>query len=232
MAFDTSGNACSAAVWRDGGVAAHRGRVMDRGHTEALMPMVLEVLRDADCGFDALDWIAVTIGPGSFTGIRAGLAAARGIALARALPVLGIDTFATVLWGVGRAIPDGAEHRLRVIALDSRRKEIYLRIFSPLGEPVSEPAMVAPDDVAPRIGDRPIVLAGSATDGLERVLGGTGIDVLAVPCRAAPDAADLAGLAAVRIAARKAGEAAPLPAPLYLHPPYAVRPAGGGKLRP
>ncbi len=232
LAFDTSGNACSAAVWRDGGVAARLSEQMVRGHTEALMPMVLEVLRDADCGFDTLDWIAVTIGPGSFTGIRAGLAAARGIALARDLPVLGIDTFATVLWGVGRARPCGANHRLRVIALDSRREEIYLRIFSALDEPVSEPDMVAPEDVATRIGNRPIVLAGSAAHELEPVLRGASLDVLAVPGFEAPDAGDLAGLAAHRIAERQAGDDLPNLAPLYLHAPYAVRPAGGGRLRP
>ncbi len=242
LAFDTSGNACSAAVWRDGAIAARRGERMDRGHTEALMPMVIEVLREAECAFDALDWLAVTVGPGSFTGIRAGLAASRGIALARALPVLGVDSFATVLWGVGRTLPDALPGRPRVIALDSRRKEIYLRIFSPLDEPVSEPEMVAPDDVASRIGasrmgdggigDGPIVLAGGAARELERVLGDAGLDVVAVPGFEAPDAGDLAALAAARIAALEPGEEVTRPAPLYLHPPYAVRPAGGGGLRP
>ncbi len=232
LAFDTSGNACSTAVWRDGGVAARLSERMVRGHTEALMPMVLEVLRKADCGFDTLDWLTVTIGPGSFTGIRAGLAAARGIALARDLPVLGIDTFATVLWGVGRTPPNGADHRLRVIALDSRRKEIYLRIFSALGKPISEPELVAPEDVVTRVKDRPIVLAGSAAHELEPVLRGAGLDVLALPGFEAPDAGDLAGLAADRIAGRQAGDDLPRLAPLYLHAPHAVRPAGGGSLRP
>ena len=231
LAIDTTGPGGGAALLVDGVVqTALVPEEIRRGRN--LVPLIDGLLKQAGVAPSDLDLVACGVGPGSFTGIRAGLAAARGIALARALPVLGIDTFATVLWGVDRTIPDGAGHRLRVIALDSRRKEIYLRIFSPLGAPVSEPAMVAPDDVAPRIGDRPIVLAGSAADGLERVLGATGLDVLAVPGRAAPDAGDLAGLAAVRIAARQPGEAVPLPAPLYLHPPYAVRPAGGGKLRP
>lgn len=237
LAFDTSGNACSAAVWRDGAIAARRGRRMDRGHTEALMPMVLEVLREAGCAFDALDWLAVTVGPGSFTGIRAGLAASRGIALARALPVLGVDSFATVLWGVGRALPDAAPGGVRVIALDSRREEIYLRIFSPLDAPVSEPEMVTPDDVASRLravgaGAGPVVLAGGAAAELEPVLTDAGYEVLAVAGFEAPDAGDLAALAAARIGALEPGEEVPRPNPLYLHPPYAVRPAGGGRLRP
>ena len=232
LAFDTSGDACSAAVWRNGGVAARLSEQMVRGHTEALVPMILEVLHKADCGFDTLDWLAVTIGPGSFTGIRAGLAAARGIALARELPTLGIDTFATVLWGVDQAPPNEADHRLRVIALDSRRKEIYLRIFSGPDEPVSEPEMVVPEVVATRIGNRPIVLAGSAAHDLEPVLREVGVDVLAVPGFEAPDAGDLAGLAAHQIAKRQAGDDLPKLAPLYLHAPNAVRPAGSGRLRP
>ena len=232
LAFDTSGNACSAAVWHDGIVAARRTEHMVRGHTEALIPMVLGVLRDADCGFDTLNWLAVTIGPGSFTGIRAGLAAARGIALARELPVLGIDTFATVLRGVDRTKPDEAGNRLRVIALDSRRKEIYLRIFSALNEAVSEPDLVAPENVATRIGNQPIMLAGSAALQLGSVLDEAGLDVHMVPGFEVPDAGDLAGLAADRIAKRRAGDVLAKLAPLYLHAPYAVRPAGGGRLRP
>ena len=77
LAFDTSGNACSAALWHDGAITAHVCEKMERGHTEALLPMINRVLGAAESGFDAIDWLAVTIGPGSFTGIRAGLAAAR-----------------------------------------------------------------------------------------------------------------------------------------------------------
>jgi len=196
------------------------------------MPMLSMVLQKADCSYDGLNWLAVTIGPGSFTGIRTGLAAARGISLAQNLPALGIETFAMVLWRVGRTLPNGAEHRLRVIALNSRRKEIYLRIFSPLDKPISEPDIVAPEDVSKRIGNQPIVLAGSAAHNLDPLLRGTGVDVLTVPSFEAPDAADLAALAANQIAERRAGDNLPSLAPLYLHAPYAVQPTSGGRLRP
>ena len=232
LAFDTSGDTCSAAVWRDGSIAACLSEQMIRGHTEALMPMVSAVLHKADCSYDALNWLAVTTGPGSFTGIRAGLAAARGISLARDLPALGIDTFAMVLWAVGQVLPNGAEHRLRVIALSSRRKDIYLRIFSPLDEPVSEPDVVAPEDVTTRIGNQPIVLAGSAANNLKSVLRRPGVEVLTVPGFESPDAADLAALAANQVTEHRAGDDLSSLAPLYLHPPYAVRPASGGRLRP
>ena len=232
LAFDTSGDKCSAAVWRDGSVVACLSEQMVRGHTEALMPMVSKALQQADCSYDGLDWLAVTIGPGSFTGIRTGLAAARGISLARDLPALGFETFAMVLWRVGRTLPNGSEHRLRVIALNSRRKDIYLRIFSPLDEPISEPDIVAPEDVTTRIGNQPIVLAGSAADNLEALLRRTGVDVLTVPGFEAPDAGDLAALAANQIIERQAGENFSSLVPLYLHAPYAVQPISGGRLRP
>ena len=128
LAFDTSGDQCSAAVWRDGSVVASLSEQMVRGHTEALMPMLSTVLQKSDCSYDELNWLAVTIGPGSFTGIRTGLAAAHGISLAQNLPALGIETFAMVLWCIDRTLLNGTEHRLRVIALNSRRKDIYRSI--------------------------------------------------------------------------------------------------------
>ncbi len=232
LAFDTSGNACSAALWRDGAVAARRHRPMERGHTEALMPMVLEVLRESDTGFGELDWLAVTTGPGSFTGIRAGLATARGIALARGLPALGVDTFATALWRIDGHGASGDDGRLRVIALDSRRREIYIKIFSSSGGTLMEPDMVAPDDIAGRIEGRSIWLGGSAAPDLEGVLGDAGLDVRTVPGHAVPDASDLAAIAFHRIAARDPESAPPALAPLYLQPPRAIAPAAGGRLRP
>lgn len=207
---------------------------MERGHTEALFPMVLDVLGEAECGFDSLDWLAVTIGPGSFTGVRAGLAAARGLALARALPVMGLDCFAAVLWRMGRKLPESenaADGRRRVVALDSRRKEIYLRIFSSDGEPRGEPILVAPGDVAERMDGRPAVLGGDAASDVEGALRQAGIDASVAPECDGFEAADVAELAVERIAARAPGDDPPRPTPLYLHPTYAVAPAVGGRVR-
>src|SRR5215470_1069032 len=94
LAFDCSGAACSAALWRRGALAAHRYRTMTRGHAEALMPMLAETVAQAGETFHALTAVAVTVGPGAFTGIRIGLAAARGIGLAATIPVVGVTTFA------------------------------------------------------------------------------------------------------------------------------------------
>ena len=84
LAIDTALEACSAAVLdtAGGGIVAQESQAMTRGHAEALMPLIQRVMKAARLDFSELDRIAVTVGPGSFTGLRVGIAAARGIGLA------------------------------------------------------------------------------------------------------------------------------------------------------
>ncbi|MBF0307713.1 MAG: tRNA (adenosine(37)-N6)-threonylcarbamoyltransferase complex dimerization subunit type 1 TsaB, partial [Alphaproteobacteria bacterium] len=92
LGFDTSLQACSVALWRDGAVLARRSECMARGHAEALLPMIVAVMADGGAAWRDLTLIGVTVGPGTFTGIRIGLAAARGLGLAAGLPVAGVGT--------------------------------------------------------------------------------------------------------------------------------------------
>src|ERR1700694_5061493 len=94
LAIDTALAACSAAVLDTGRAAiiASETRVMARGHAEAIMPLIARVMDQAEIEFAELDRIAVTTGPGSFTGLRVGISAARGIALAAAKPAIGLTT--------------------------------------------------------------------------------------------------------------------------------------------
>src|SRR6185437_3593559 len=96
LAIDTALGACSAAVLDSGrgAITAHETLPMQRGHAEALMPLIARVMEQGQLSFDALDRIAVTVGPGSFTGLRVGIAAARGIALAAGKPAVGLSTLA------------------------------------------------------------------------------------------------------------------------------------------
>ena len=124
LAFDTAQGALSAAV-RDGeGELAAIFEERTRGHAEALMPMLETVLAEAALGFAGLDALAVTVGPGTFTGLRVGLAAARGLALARGLPLVGVTTLEAVAAPVSAVAGEAV-----VAAFDARRDEIYLQVF-------------------------------------------------------------------------------------------------------
>src|SRR5262245_22034221 len=92
LAFDTAVGACSVAVWRDGETLAMSRQPMERGQAEHLVPAIADAMSAAGAGFEHLDRIAVTIGPGSFTGVRVALATARGLALAHKIPVIGVTT--------------------------------------------------------------------------------------------------------------------------------------------
>ncbi|WP_420345966.1 tRNA (adenosine(37)-N6)-threonylcarbamoyltransferase complex dimerization subunit type 1 TsaB [Pelagibius sp.] len=118
LALEAAGAACSAAVWAGGRVAARRFAPMLRGQSEHLVPMIAEAMADWGGGFAALDAVAVTTGPGGFTGVRIGLAAARGLALARRLPVLGLSSFE-----VAAAAAPAEERAGRLVAsfIDSKR---------------------------------------------------------------------------------------------------------------
>ena len=122
LALDAAGAACSAALWRDGRVAGHRRRPMQRGHAEALMPLLLEVLAEAGMDFADLGQIAVGVGPGSFTGIRIALAAARGVGLAAKLPVVGVDSFSAV----AAALPEPPRPgETLLVVINSKREALF-----------------------------------------------------------------------------------------------------------
>src|SRR5258708_36062277 len=103
LAIESSGHGCSAAIWRAGTVIAVRRVALEQGHAAALMPLVRDVMLEAGLAWSALEAIGVTIGPGSFTGIRVGLAAARGLGLALGIPVEGVTSFEAMAWSVPMA---------------------------------------------------------------------------------------------------------------------------------
>lgn len=224
LAMDTACGACSAAVWADGAIVAARSRVMQRGHVETLLPMTIAVMDQAGLAFGALDLIAVTRGPGSFTGLRAGLAAARGLALALGLPLVAVTT----LEAVARAAAPKDPAVAVLAAIETRRADLYVQAFSAAMAPLDDPRALSPAAAAALAGARPTALVG---DGADRVFAAwqanpTG-DAPVIASRAGPDAAIIAEIAAAPSRPRDAEIA-----PLYLHPPEATRPAAGGRLRP
>lgn len=214
LAIDTALEACAAAVLdtEQAGIIAHETLIMQRGHAEALMPLVKRVMDHAGLTYSALDRIAVTIGPGSFTGLRVGIAAARGIALAAGKPAVGLSTlaaYATPLIAADESAPV-------VAAIDARHDNVYLQVLGPGGRTL----------VAPRVAPLREAVRAAANSGAPRIVG-TAANLIAaawpaderrpraIEQRPAPDIAWVAQLGAAVPATGVS------PRPLYLRPPDA-----------
>ena len=206
LAFDTAASACSVAVGRGDAVLAHERREMRHGHAEALLPMIERATRAAGLAPAMIDVIAVAVGPGGFTGIRAGLAAARGLALAANAPLLGVTSFAAV---AAMQPPTG---RRLLVALDSRREDLYVQLFDQCHEPCTEPAAILPDALLAWIGHGETIVAGDAAEAAAAALEGH-TDVRVMP-GSAPEA-----LGVLRAVCRWPERADPAARPLYLRPP-------------
>ncbi len=219
LAIDTSGAACSAALWCRGSVVARRYLPMARGHAEALMPMIVETMGEGGEAFHMLDAAAVTVGPGAFTGIRLGLAATRGIALATGIPAVGVTTFAAV----AEAVPE-SERRDRqvVVLLDSKRGDVFVQRLSPSLIPIDPPMIRTPEEFADGLTSDPIVLAG---DGVVLVRPHLVVASLDVRFSAADGPADATNVALAALRLVDSGGALPA-RPLYLRAP--VVPSAGG----
>ena len=140
LAIDTALEACSAAVFDTarGGITASESVAMARGHAEAIMPLLARVMDLAEIDFANLDRIAVTTGPGSFTGLRVGLSAARGIGLAASKPVVGITTLTAYAAPVVSENMDAPV----IAAIDARHDHVYFQVVSGNGTSLVRPGVV------------------------------------------------------------------------------------------
>ena len=147
LAIDTALDACSAGVLDTDAarLIALESQPMKRGHAEALMPLIARVIKEAGIAFASFDRIAVTSGPGSFTGLRVGLSAARGIALAADKPVVGLTTLTAYAAPV---VSENAEQPV-ISAIDARHDQVYFQVVSGDGSSLIRPR-VAPIEEALR----------------------------------------------------------------------------------
>jgi tRNA threonylcarbamoyladenosine biosynthesis protein TsaB len=224
LAFDTAGSACSAVVGRGDLVLAAAHQAMRHGHAEALLPMIDRVMIAAGCSPQELDAVAVSVGPGGFTGIRAGLAAAHGLALAAGAQLIGVTSFAAVAARAGDAgFPT-------LVALDSRRDDFYLQFFGADGEPVGEPQAVLPEALAAQVavaaGDGPLRIAGDRAEAARVLL--THRERTEILPDSAPEAR---GVLAAALRWFGGGSATTPARPLYLRPPDVTMPKPGAKPR-
>jgi len=217
LAIDTALDYCAAAILDTSSAVmrAQEALPMKRGHAEALMPLIARVMRQSGIGFPDLDRIAVTTGPGSFTGLRVGLSAARGLALAAHKPVVGVTTLSAY------AAPVVSEDRANPVisAIDARHDHVYYQAVSGSGEELAAPQIAAIDDVLALASLGAPHLVGNAASILAERWPGDKAAPVAVDTQAGPDIAWVAWLGA-------AAEPARAPArPFYLRAPDVKPPA-------
>jgi tRNA threonylcarbamoyl adenosine modification protein YeaZ len=206
LALDSALSLCGAGIVVDGALVAGGTARIERGQGGMLAAMAEAALRKADLAATSLDCLAVTVGPGSFTGIRAALALAHGIGLAAGVPVIGV----TVGEALAQALPRLGGRALWV-AIDSRRARVFL-------ERDGAVESYALDDLPTPRG--PLALAGDAAGAVASALAAQGHDVMLTDARAPTPR-----LVALAAALRAEGALPPRDAqPLYVDPPEA-RPA-------
>lgn len=216
LGLDAALACCSAALLADGEVCAARSLATERGHASALPPMVAAVLEEAGLRAAELDAVAVVVGPGGFTGLRAALALAEGVALAARVPLLGVTTGEAL----AAALPDPLRAARAVwTAVDNRRGQVVLERFAPgVAVPEAEPVVLAEAalPVPPR--GQAVAVAGDAAPMVAARLAARDIDAMLTESRL-PDAVAVARVGALRLQ----GRIPPRPArPHYAEPP-AVR---------
>lgn len=225
LAFDTCFGACSvAATWRtpDGVAGAYRFERLVRGHAERLTPMIGEAMAEAPFDFPQLERIVVTTGPGTFTGQRVGIAAARALALATGAPVGTLSSLAVMAYTAAVEIPAEIAGKVLAVAVDARRDEIYFQCFSGADlMPLDEPHLTTPAAAARLLGARDVVAVGSGAELLSAAAGDQGLVVVARLPALEPDVRAIPSHAVV--------PGSGLPRPLYLRPPDA-KPQDGASL--
>jgi len=173
LALDTSMGACSAAVLLAEGATQRIvlcEERMARGHAEALMPMVAEVMTEAGLDFAALDLIAATLGPGSFTGVRIAIAAARGFALATGAHPWGTDSL-TVMAKAALERGIAADGKPFAVAVDARGERLYFGLYDADGRKLAGPLLIdageaadlLPGELAAAVGNSAAHLAEAST---------------------------------------------------------------------
>jgi tRNA threonylcarbamoyladenosine biosynthesis protein TsaB len=208
LGIDTALRSCSAALLRDGEAIAWRRLAMDKGHAEHLAPMARDVLAEAPLAARDLDRIGVVIGPGSFAGVRVGLAFARALALGTRVNVVGVTSLEALAAGAR-----GAADRLVAAVVDARREQVFAALYASDGAPIVPPFVASPEAARARL--------IAAAEGRSALVTGDGAALVNLPPafrRAGAD--DIDPIIVARLAAAAPQPAGP-PAPLYLRAPDA-----------
>lgn len=210
LAFDTCLDACSAAVLSDaaGGAIACAFEPMATGQAERLVPMIAELMNEAGLTFPEIDRIAVTVGPGTFTGTRIAIAAARALSLASKTEVVTASSLSVIAHRTARHLGEAEDAEAIAVTVDARRGQVYWQRFARTGglDALCEPQLLTPEQAAQQCAGTAYVIVGS---GAEAVAGHVSGRHSVLPEITLPRAEDLAAMAPHL-------QAAASPKPLYL----------------
>jgi tRNA threonylcarbamoyl adenosine modification protein YeaZ len=208
LAIDTALSACAVCIYDAGSEfpLISESLTMERGHAEALVPLLQRVLKGIDGGLSSINKVAVSVGPGSFTGLRVGLSAARAIGVASGLPVVGVTTLSAyaaphIIGGTTLSIAS---------LIDARHGNAYCQFVSASGHPLIEPARIPLEDIARALGNGGVKVIGPAANLLLPFIDILGPQVFIEP---SPPAPDIVWIARLGLAADPANSP---PEPLYL----------------
>jgi tRNA threonylcarbamoyladenosine biosynthesis protein TsaB len=221
LAFDSCLGAVSVAFrWRgpDGWLLREAWERRQAGHAERLVPMIAGIMEAAGSSFASLDRIAVTLGPGGFTGVRVGVSAARALALATAKPVIATTSLAVMAHRAEEMLGGLRGNGRLVVAVDARRGVLYAQGFTAGARATSEALAMTPDEAARWVGPEGALIVGSAAPALAGLVREAGGDAEAQLEDLEPHARSLAALAPML------APVAPV-RPLYLRPPDVRIPA-------
>jgi len=164
LAFDTATTFCSIVVWHNQKILAEQRKAIDRGHAEVLVPLIEATLLEAKLNYQELDLLAVTTGPGAFTGLRIGLSTARSLALACDLPLIGITNFEAL----ANAIPKTDRRGYKIlIVLETKRSDFYICLYDENLAVLIEPQTIDGPDLELLVKNVRLLIAG---DAIERAL--------------------------------------------------------------
>lgn len=165
LALDTTLGACSVALVEDGKVVSKNKEVRTRGHVERLLSMVDESMKEAKLDMSSLSSIAVTVGPGTFAGVRIGLSAAKGMALALNIPLIPVTSLEALAYEYAIENSNFSGHI--AVAIDARRREIYFQVFDIVEQniyPVTNEEAVPLDLISQKINDNIKIVIGSGAE--------------------------------------------------------------------
>ena len=223
LAFDTTLGACSVALaeFTDGDgctVLAQEFEARQRGHAEVLLPMIERVLSTAGAAYADIDRLGVTVGPGTFTGVRVGVAAARGLSLAAGTPIVTLSTLEAIALTAANELDDAMPGRI-VAVTDARRGELYVQMFSGSVQELTQPQVLSVEEAAGAMPKDDLFLCGTGAHLLKDALGGARQEVTVASTNTQPDAAAFV----CALAGRPVCDTPP--EPLYLRAPDAKLPA-------